>query len=194
MSDEKIRGCVLATAKELYARAVRAHKVHEKEREIWSAKTSLMNRVNIALVSATTLSAVVSVALQPKWLLILTALSAAATTAFVLWQSNFDPVGKENRHRTTAKELLCARESLLFLIMRCNTEIEPADRPHLSLESITRELTTIYKFAPDTSPRAYRLAGVALREGEYSMSAEEIDACLPQIYRTGEPSRIIPTK
>jgi hypothetical protein len=34
---------------------------------------------------------------------------ATITTAFVLWQANFDPVGKENQHRTAAKELLWIR-------------------------------------------------------------------------------------
>jgi hypothetical protein len=179
MNAQDGRECVLATARELYGRAVYTHKVHEKERQIWSDKACRMNYINVALISATTVFAVVSVALQPKWLLILTALLASATTAFVLWQSSFDPVGKENRHRTAAKELLWVREQLLLLIERCHVETEQV--PHLQqfLETITRELTAIYKFAPDTSSEAYAIADSALKGGEFTFSDEEIDRFLP---------------
>src|SRR5882762_9811860 len=100
MNDDTGREYVLAMARELYGRAVYTHKTHEKERQIWSHKAGRMYWVNLGLVSATTIFAVISVALQPPWVLILTALFASATTAFVVWQSSFDPVGKENRHRT----------------------------------------------------------------------------------------------
>jgi hypothetical protein len=85
MSDDKTRELILATARELYGRAVWTHKVHEKEREIWSTKACSMNRWGIGLACVTTILAVVSVALQPKIILILTAVSAAASTGFALW-------------------------------------------------------------------------------------------------------------
>jgi len=177
--SEDGREYVLATARELYARAVYSHKTHEKEREIWSAKACTMYRTNIALVSATTVFAIISAALRPLWSLILTAILSAATTAFVLWQSSFDPVGKESVHRTAAKELLRIREQLLLLIERCHIKSEPGGRLQASLESITRELTGLYKFAPDTSHEAYARASVALKRGELTFSDDEIDAFLP---------------
>jgi hypothetical protein len=179
MNEGNGREYILATARELYGRAVYSHKTHEKERQIWSDKACLMNRINVGLVSTTTVFAVVSVALQPRWVLILTALFASATTAFVLWQSSFDPVGKENRHRTAAKELLWVREQLLLLIERSHIATEPTERLQLFLESITRELTALYKFAPDTSPEAYALASDSLKSGEFTFTDDEIDAFLP---------------
>lgn len=187
MNEGNGREYVLATARELYGRAVYTHKTHEQERQIWSDKARLMNYINIALVSATTVFAVVSVALQPKWLLILTALFAFATTAFVLWQTSFDPIGNENRHRTAAKELLWVREQLLLLIERCHVATEPWDHLQLFLESITRELTAIYKFVPDTSSKAYALASTALKSGEFTFSDDEIDAFLPTKLRKSFP-------
>lgn len=144
-----------------------------------------MNRANIVLVSATTLFAIVSAALRGLWLLILTALFASATTAFVLWQSSFDPIAKENHHRTAAKELLWIREQLLLLIERCHMESEQVGQLQISLESITRELTALYKFAPDTSQEAYTLASAALKSGEFTFNDEEIDAFLPTKLRKG---------
>jgi SMODS and SLOG-associating 2TM effector domain family 4 len=183
MSDDKTRELILATARELYGRAVWTHKVHEKEREIWSTKACSMNRWGIGLACVTTILAVVSVALQPKIILILTAVSAAASTGFALWQSNFDPVGKENKHRTMAKGLLCVRESLFLLIVRCHISEEAIERLRQSLDGITRELTMTYKFAPDTSSEAYALAGKSLKDGEFTFSDDEIDSLLPTKFR-----------
>jgi len=179
MSEQNDKEYILATARELYGRAAFTHKVHEKEREIWSRKACRMNYWNLGLISATTVFAVISVALQPKWLLILTALLASATTAFVLWQSSFDPVGKENQHRTAAKELLWIREQLLLLIERCHVATEQIPNLQLCLESATRELTSIYKFAPNTSPEAYALASAALENGELTFGDDELNRFLP---------------
>jgi hypothetical protein len=187
MTEEQGRDYVLAMARELYGRAVYTHKTHEKERQIWSDKAGLMYWVNLGLVSATTVFAVISVALQPRWVPILTALFASTTTAFVVWQASFDPVGKENRHRTAAKELLCIREQLLLLIERCHIATEHVGHLQLSLESITRELAAIYKFAPDTTPKAYDLASAALKGGEFTFSDAEIDGFLPARLRKNPP-------
>jgi hypothetical protein len=190
MSDESgRRDYVLATARELFGRAVYSHKTHEKERLIWTDKASRMSYINICLAAATTIFAVISAVLQPRWVLILTAVFASASTAFVLWQMSFDPVGKENRHRTAAKELLCIREHLFLLIQRCHIATEPVAHLQLSLESITRELTAIYKFAPDTSTEAYVVASTALKQGgEFTFSDAEIDAFLPAALRKNPPS------
>lgn len=187
MSENNGRDYVLATARELYGRAVYSHKTHEKEREIWSTKACTMNRVNIGLVSATTLFSIISAALQPLWSIILTAIFASTTTAFVLWQSSFDPVGKESRHRTAAKELLWIREQLLLLIERCHVTSEQVGHLQACFESITRELTGLYKFAPNTSPEAYALASAALKNGEFTFSDDEIDAFLPTRLRKNRP-------
>ena len=138
-----------------------------------------MNWTNILLVSTTTLFAIISAALHPIWLMIVTAILASASTGFVLWQSSFDPAGKENLHRAAAKELLWIREQLLLLIERCHFEASDIPQLQASLEGVTRELTGLYKFTPDTSPEAYTAASGALKKGEFTFSDGEIDAFLP---------------
>src|SRR6266513_121866 len=79
VSQEGEREYILAVARELYGRAFYSHKTHEKERVIWSSKACTMNRINIVLVSLTTVFAVFSAALPQPWALITTAVIAAAT-------------------------------------------------------------------------------------------------------------------
>jgi hypothetical protein len=179
---------ILATARELYGRVVYSHKTHEQEREIWAAKACTMNRINILLTSITTMFAVVSAAIRPTWALILTALFAAATVAFALYQSGFDPVGKENQHRVTAKELLWIREQLLLLITQCH--MSDVNTKHLehALEVATREVTAVYKFAPNTSPKAYAAADGMIKRGHFTFSDDEIDNMLPTDLRKKQPS------
>lgn len=169
---------ILATARELYGRVIYSHKVHEKEREIWSGKVCWMNRVNIALTGMTTVFAVISASLKPLWALILTAISAAAAVCFAVWQASADPASKEAKHRITAKELLWIRDQFLLFIGSCQGGAPPPDAQG-QLDMLTRQLTAVYKFAPDTSPEAYAVADKTLKSGHFTFSDEEIDGFLP---------------
>jgi hypothetical protein len=179
MTLENGKEYVLTTARELYGRVVYTHKTHELERENWSKVARRLIYVDVLLVSLTTVLAIISATIRPVWSIVLTAVFASATTALVVWQSSFDPVGKENQHRTAAKELLWVREQLLLLIVRCHLPSEPLAHLHSMLESITREVTAIYKFAPNTSREAYQSATAFLKSGEFTFSDDEIDAFLP---------------
>ena len=187
MSEDTGRDYVLAVSRELYGRAVYTHKTHEKERQYWSKWAFWMNWVNISLAAATTVFAIISAVLQPLRVLITTAVLAALTTAFALWQASFDPVGKENRHRTAAKELLWIREEFLLLIERCHISTEQTAHLQSRLDSLTHELGAVYKFAPDTSPKAYADASKALKSGEFTFSDAEIDGLLPTRLRKKAP-------
>ena len=159
---------ILATTRELYGRVVYSHKVHEKEREIWSGKVCWMNRTNIILTGLTTCLAVLSASIPQTAALIATALSVAATVCFTVWQSNFDPAGKEAQHRVAGKELLWMREQLLLLITDSHISTFPQDQLQSRLDRITRELTAVYKFAPNTSPEAYAAADKMIKSGHFT--------------------------
>jgi hypothetical protein len=53
---------------------------------------------------------------------------------------------------------------------------------------LTRELTAVYKFAPDTSPEAYAAAEKMLKSGNFTFSDDEIDAFLPTELRKKKPA------
>ncbi len=186
MEDE--RAYILGTARELYGRVVYSHKAHEKEREIWGHKASCMKMVNVILTGGTTLFAVISASLTPTWALIATAISAVATIVFVVWQGSFDPTGKENQQRTAAKELLWIREQLLLLIVDCHMPSVPLQQLQKCLEMLNRELTAVYKFAPNTSPEAYAATEKSLKSGHFTFSDNEIDGLLPTVLRKKLPT------
>lgn len=179
MTDKGAREYLLATARELYGRVVYSHKTHEQEREIWSSRSSWSNLINILLTGLTTLFAIISASLTPTWALVATAISAVATVIFVVWQSSFDPAGKENAQRTAAKELLWIREQLLIVIMDAHMPSVTDQQLQVALGTINRELTAVYKFAPNTSQEAYSRAEAMIKRGHMTFSEEEIDSMLP---------------
>ena len=122
---EPNRKAILATARELYGRLVHTHLTHEKERLIWTGNVCWMNRINVALTSATTFFAIISATLKPTWSIPATALFAVATVSFIMWQPNYDPATKEAQHRVAAKELLWLREQFLLLITECHISTTP---------------------------------------------------------------------
>lgn len=170
---------ILAATREVYGRLVYTHITHEKERQIWSGKVCWMNRINVCLASATTFFAIISATLKPTWSIFATALFAVATVSFIMWQANYDPAGKEAEHRTAAKELLWIREQLLLLITECHIAASPQQELERRLDVLTRELTAVYKFAPNTSPKAYAQAEAAIKGGHFTFSDDEIDTMLP---------------
>jgi hypothetical protein len=178
---------ILACARELYGRAVYSHKVHEVEREIWADVLFRMNIANICIAGTTTIFAVIAASLKPTWAMILTAILAAASICFVIWQASFDPAGKESQQRVAAKELLWIREQFMLLIARCNACNPVVDDLQRSLEMLTMQLTAAYKFTPSTSPKAYKIADERLKRGEFTFSDAEIDGFLPTELRKNKP-------
>lgn len=178
---------ILAAARELYGRLVHTHLTHEKERLIWTGNVCWMNRINIGLASATTFFAIISATLKPTWSILVTALFALLTVSFIMWQSNYYPATKEAQHRVAAKELLWLREQFLLLITDCHISTIPQRELEHRLHSLTRELTAVYKFAPNTSPEAYKQAKADLDRGHFTFTDEEIDALLPQHLRKKQP-------
>jgi hypothetical protein len=188
VSDDTDLAVILDAARDLYGRTVWSHKVQEQEREIWTRRVSSMNRVNIGLAGLTTLFAVIAASIPQTWNLILTAVFAAAAVCFSIWQASSDPAAHESRHRVAAKELLWIREQLYLLITNCHIGTTSKDDLHKTLELLTREVTAVYKFAPDTSPEALKAAEGMLKKGFFFFSDGEIDGFLPTELRKTKPT------
>ena len=103
-----------------------------------------------------------------------------------MWQASSDPASREAKHRVTAKELLWIREQLLLFIGSCQAATPP-EQPQRQLDMLTRDLTAVYKFAPDTSDKAYAGAEKMLKSGHFTFSDEEIDQFLPTELRKIKP-------
>jgi hypothetical protein len=63
----------------------------------------------------------------------------------------------------------------------------PLQQLQKCLETINRELTAVYKFAPNTSPEAYSLADNSLKSGHFTFTDDEIDGFLPSVLRKNQP-------
>jgi hypothetical protein len=177
---------ILAISRELYGRVVWSHKVHEQQREICSENVGRMSKVNIALAGLTTVTAVLSTKFPQTWALLVTALLATTTVCFAIWQASADPSAQESKQRMAAKELLWCREQLLLFIAACYSEI-PFGQLQTRLDMLTREVTAVYKFAPDTSAEAYARADKMLKGGHFTFSDDEIDQFLPTQLRKKKP-------
>jgi hypothetical protein len=185
MSDKDDLSYILATARELFGRAVWTHKVHEVERELCTRRLTILNCANIAIAGATTVFAVLSASIHAPKALILTAVLAAITVCFAIAQTTFDPATKESQQRVAAKEMLWLREQLFLLIVDCHLSTTPIEKLQQHLESIARELTLAYKFMPNTSEKANKITGKRLHNGEMTFSEAEIDSFLPPRFRSG---------
>ena len=176
---------LLALAREFYGRVTYTHKTHEKDRELWTGRAARAKAANICLAGVTTAFAIGS-AINPasKITLFVTCLFAGLNTAFVIYQLSFDPSGKSDEHRRVAKDLLTLRDQYLILIQEILVSNVPTDRLLRSLETLCAETSLVYKYAPDSSARAYRLASKGLkRDQESTFSNDEIDRLLPDDLR-----------
>ena len=79
-----------------------------------------------------------------------------------------------------------------LLIERCHVAATPLEQLQTGLETLTRELTSVYKFAPNTSGEAYSKASAVLKGGEFTFSDEEIDAFLPVALRKSRQTVVSP--
>ncbi len=56
----------------------------------------------------------------------------------------------------------------------------------IALGTINRELTAVYKFAPNTSQEAYARAEAMIKRGQMTFSDQEIDNMLPAQLRKSQ--------
>ncbi len=176
----------LQLTRESFGRVVYTHKTHEKEAErfISSAiRTKWTNIVLIALTSGTLISTIIT---SQTLLAYISASLATITLAFTIFQLSFNPEEKAEKHRQTAKELWFLREKHANLIAdilnnKIDSKIIISKR-----DELLEKLFIVYKFAPNTSSRAYKLARKALKiDEELTFSNDEIDQFLPEQLRIG---------
>ena len=174
----------LGVVRELYGRVAWTHKTHEKDREIWSGRVCLMRWVNVLLIGITSILATVGAISNNQMVFIITSIFGAVSTAFVVYQLSFNPEKSESEHRMAAKRLLYLRDQYLILIQEAMSNRTPIEQLQNKLESLHRETSIVYEYAPDSSSKAYSAASEALKTKEdLTFSREEIDMLLPEDLR-----------
>lgn len=174
----------LGLARELYGRVAWTHKTHEKDREIWSRKVCLTRWINVVLIGITSLLATVGAIFNNQVIFVVASIFGAVSTAFVVYQLSFNPEKTEEGHRMAAKRLLYLRDQYLVLIQEAMSERTSIEQLQNKLESLHREASIVYEYAPDSSSKAYMAASEALKTNEeLTFSREEIDKLLPKDLR-----------
>jgi hypothetical protein len=174
----------LGVVRELYGRVAWTHKTHEKDREIWSRKVCLTRWINVVLIGITSVLATVGAIFNNQVIFVVASIFGAVSTAFVVYQLSFNPEKTEAGHRMAAKRLLYLRDQYLILIQEAMSERTSIEQLQNKLESLHREASIVYEYAPDSSSKAYMAASEALKTNEeLTFSREEIDRLLPEDLR-----------
>jgi hypothetical protein len=182
--DKNDRKRLLGVIRELYGRVAWTHKTYEKERAIWTGRVHLVRWTNVVLIGFTSILAIIGAIVNSQMIFVLTSVVGAVSTAFVVYQLSFNPERMETDHRMAAKRLLCLRDRYLILIQEAMSGSTPTEQLQSKLESLQRETSMVYEYAPDSSSKAFLAASEALKvKEELTFSCEEIDSLLPEDLR-----------
>jgi hypothetical protein len=187
MNDDKEK--LLAVVREYYGRVVWTHKTHEKDRELSSSRAKQDKWINVVLISLTTTGVLVSIPFGEPWLTIATALLAFVSTGFALYQVSFSPEESAYKHRQAAKSLLIERDNLVLLIEKLMASDTDVEKIRKDANLIIQRVGHVYSSAPDTTSKAFELAGKALKfNEEFTFSETELDWLLPEQLRVNDSS------
>ena len=182
---------LLSAIREYYATTAYSHKIHEKQREIYSDVVWWVKWLNVILTTLTMVTVILSILLVSNWANVVSAIVAAITTLFAVYRLSFSPEDDVQAHRRTAKALLIHRQRLALLIERCMSPNANLDEIRKEYEVIVNEVGRIYAEAPETSSNAYVKAQNALKNNEeLTFSVKEIDLFLPQELRLEKGSSV----
>lgn len=171
----------LQIIRESFGRVVYSHKTHEKEAERFSSSAIRTKWINIILTSLTSGTLISTIITSQTLLAYVSAALATITLAFIIFQLSFNPEEKAEKHRQTAKELWLLREKYTNLIADIVSGKIDSEAIILKRDDLLEKLCIVYKFAPNTSPKAYQMARKALKiNEELTFSNEEIDQFLPE--------------
>ncbi len=185
MNEDKER--LLAVVREYYGRVTWTHKTHEKDRELNSKRTKRDKWINVGLMALTTTGVLASIPLGSVWVTVTAVLLAFISTGFAIYQVSFSPETNTYEHRHAAKSLLIERDNLVLLIEKLMSSDANIPEMRRQVEIVVDRVGQIYSAAPDTSSKAYQLAGNALKlNDEFTFSPTEIDCLLPSRLRLEE--------
>lgn len=172
----------LQVIRESFGRVAWSHKTHEKSAEIEEGKIKRVKWINIILAFLTFLSFSASMVFSAEtWPAYIAVVLSALTLAFNFYLLSFNPEKNAQQHRCVAKELWGAREEYVNFIADIMNEQISSEEIVTRRDQFIKSLEIIYKFAPQTSPEAYGVAGNALKnKEELTFSDEEINKFLPK--------------
>lgn len=181
------RAALEAQIRECFGRVAYSMKTHEKDADLCMRKLSLVKWAQI-LLSAITTGGLATALLGDPSLNYQSMVAAAicSTLQLVLntYMKDVDPGQKAEKHKKTAIELWDVRESYLSILTDFLSDSIDIKTAGIKRDYIQTRLIEIYKTAPRTTRKAYKLAGKGLKvKEEMTFSTEELDKFLPEALR-----------
>lgn len=176
-----------AQIRECFGRVVYSTKTHEKSADLCVRKLGMVKIAQILLSALTTGGLVTAIFGDQKisqCALILATLISTTLLIVNSYMKEADLGQQAEKHKKTASALWDVRESYLSILTDIhdgNVDIQAARSRR---DKLQERLSAIYESAPRTMPKAYKEAGIGLKEQEeLTFSDEEIDAFLPKALR-----------
>jgi hypothetical protein len=173
--------------RESYGRVVYSHKTHEKCADILLARHDRIRLSQIVLSAITTAGFVgAAMGTGPE-----AAIAGAVLSAILLvlnsYTKKYDLGELAQKHRQAGSDLWLIREHYLSLLVDVRMREKPLEALQQQRDTLVRQLYEVYRGAPSTNYKAYRMAQEALQKLEdMTFSDAEIDKFLPkELRRTG---------
>lgn len=170
-----------------YANVFWAHKIQEKQAEIYEFFHKLFSWTNIISASITSAGIIAVVFADKFWLKFASAIVSFITTAISGLLATFDYKSLAKANKATATKLVCYRNELLLLLGKIKTKEQPAQELFGEFEVLQRQIHIVYQDAPNTTDRAVKKAEKAINEDkDGTYSDEKIDRLLPDSLKRGK--------
>jgi len=179
-TDSQNKQALESQIRELYGRAVWTDKTQEKCADILKTRNHNMKIVQIVLSALTTTGILITIFSDNKVIGIISAVLSAILFTINAYFQKYDLGEIAEKHSDSASDIWNIREHYLSLLTDLkNDNIEINDIRAIR-EQLQLELFNIYKGAPRTINKAYKLATKSLKENEeLTFSDKEIDRLLP---------------
>lgn len=181
-------GALRSQFRECFGRVAYAHKTQEKCADIYYRRMRGLKVLQIILSTITATGALSVIILNDSRLSsMLTAVMSAILLFLNIYTKEYDLSELVRKHAASAVDLWNVRESYLSLLVDIDDEAIDMNRLRQRRDELQETLKGIYKVAPRTLPKAYRMAQSALQlNEELKFSNKEIDKMLPESLRMRE--------
>lgn len=175
---------ILDAVRQNFASVVWAHKVQEKQADIFLSQYRWIETINIFAGALTSCGIIATIFMDTLVMKVITAVLSFVTLFIAAYFKSFDLKELQKEHKSCANKFIVERNNLLQIICELHLmEKGPSDIKEEYINTMKR-LNVLYVEAPSTSDKALKLASKALKEKEeYTFSDEEIDRFLPEALR-----------
>ena len=172
---------ILDEVRQNYASVVWAHKVQEKQSDIYLNRYKWIEIINILAGSLTSCGIITTIFIDTLIMKIITAVLSFITIFIAAYYKSFDLKELQKNHKSAANHFIVERNNLLHVISDLHLMKKSPCEIQQVYEEIMDRVNELYVNAPATSNEALTKAEKSLRVNkEYTYSDEEIDKYLPE--------------